>query len=64
MTAVLKFIYEVKHELDKVIWPKYAEWTGATLVVLIVVLFFSLYLGFLDMVLLRLAQFIFDYFGA
>jgi preprotein translocase subunit SecE len=64
MADVFRFFREVKSELGKVVWPKYGEFVGSTIVVLVLVLFFSVYLGLLDFMLSRAAEYVFDYFGA
>ena len=43
-----KFLQEVGDELGRVEWPKKDEFIGATLVTLVLVLFFTIYLGFID----------------
>ena len=45
---VTRFAKEVQLELSKVTWPKFDEFAGATVVVLVLVSFFSIYLGFID----------------
>jgi preprotein translocase subunit SecE len=45
---VTRFAREVQVELSKVTWPKFDEFAGATIVVLVLVSFFSIYLGFID----------------
>ena len=46
-----QFFSEVKVELSKMTWPKWNEFVGATAVVFLLVLVFSIYLGGLDFVL-------------
>jgi preprotein translocase subunit SecE len=53
------FLSEVVAELKKVYWPPLSETRGFTAVVLIVVVFVSLYLGLVDWVLSRLMGFVF-----
>lgn len=48
MQQISKFIKEVRVELSRVEWPKRREFIGATIVTLILVLFFTVFLGFVD----------------
>ena len=48
MKSVVQFISEVKLELSKVIWPKMDEWSGSTIIVLILMSVFAAYLFFVD----------------
>ena len=59
-----QFLHEVKEELSKVIWPRFDEFIGSTIIVLIVVAFFSVYLGLLDLLFARFAQWIFALYGS
>ena len=59
MKDIVQFFSEVRVELGKVIWPKYEEWIGSTIVMLVLVLLFSLYLGVIDFGFSKLAGFIF-----
>lgn len=52
---LLTFFKEVRLELTKVSWPTFNEFVGATVVVLIIVTAFAIYLGAVDFVL-RLAS--------
>lgn len=45
---VAQFIKEVKAELFRVEWPKKNEFIGATIVTLILVFLFTIYIGFID----------------
>ena len=63
MKNVTKFFSEVRIELSKVIWPSWDEFIGSTIIVLIVIAFFSVYLGFLDFGMSRLASYIFAQLG-
>jgi len=49
MKSVVRFISEVKLELSRVIWPKMDEWSGSTMVVLLLISVFAIYLKFVDM---------------
>lgn len=63
MRDVIQFLHEVKNELSKVIWPKWSEFIGATIVVVILMILFSLYLGVIDFGLSRLASYVFKLYG-
>lgn len=45
---VIQFLKEVRTELSRVEWPKPEEFIGATIVTLLLVLFFTIYLGLVD----------------
>lgn len=64
MKNIVQFLSEVRIELGKVIWPKYDDWIGSTIVVLVLVLIFAFYLGFIDFGLSKLANFIFKSYGS
>ena len=51
MMNLLTFFKEVRIELEKVTWPSFNEFIGATMVVLIIVAAFAVYLGAVDFVL-------------
>jgi preprotein translocase subunit SecE len=63
MKSVTQFISEVKAEMAKVVWPSWHELIGLTLIVLVVVTAFSLYLGVIDFILSKIAGWIFMYYG-
>jgi preprotein translocase subunit SecE len=48
MQQLNKFFKEVRLELSRVEWPKRSEFIGATIVTLILVLFFTIFLGLVD----------------
>jgi preprotein translocase subunit SecE len=54
-----QFLHEVRVEMSKVVWPSRSEFIGSTIVVLVLVAFFAVYLGFLDAVLSGVIQYIF-----
>ena len=60
---VTRFAKQVQDELSKVTWPKFDEFIGATVVVLILVSFFSIYLGVIDLGLSELARFVFKLYS-
>jgi preprotein translocase subunit SecE len=63
MKEVVHFLQEVRLELGKVEWPGLKEFLGATLVVLVLVILFAIYLGAIDFALSRLAGYIFKNYG-
>jgi preprotein translocase SecE subunit len=48
MKQISQFLKEVRVELSRVEWPKMNEWIGATIVTLILVVFFAIFLGGVD----------------
>jgi len=60
VAQLLQFFKDVKGELAKVIWPTFPEFVGATIVVLIIMIAFSIYLGSIDFLFALLAQKIFS----
>jgi preprotein translocase subunit SecE len=48
-TRAVQFLREVKIELKKVTWPSRQQTTGSTLVVIVLVIIISLFLGIVDM---------------
>jgi preprotein translocase subunit SecE len=57
--SIFQFLSGVNREFSRVTWPSRSELIGSTIVVLVLVVFFSLYLGFIDFVLAQLAARIF-----
>ncbi len=45
---VVQFLKEVRAEMARVEWPKTDEFIGATIVTLMLVVFFTIYLGLVD----------------
>jgi preprotein translocase subunit SecE len=60
---IVQFLQGVRVELSKVEWPKFNEFLGSTLVVLVLVVFFAIYLGIVDLGLSKLAKYIFTLYG-
>jgi len=60
---VVQFLQEVKIELTKIIWPKFDDFFGSTVVVLVLVLLFAIYLGSIDFGFSSLARYIFKTYG-
>ena len=58
------FLAQVKNEMERVTWPTRKEVYATTLVVVLTSVFFGLYLSAIDVVLVRVAQFLFTTFGA
>ena len=58
------FLAQVKNEMERVTWPTRKEVYATTLVVVLTSVFFGLYLWGIDLVLTRVARFIFATFGA
>ena len=55
---VTQFVKDVQLELSKVTWPKFNEFAGSMIVVLLLMSFFSVYLGLVDKGLTELWRFI------
>ena len=60
---VTQFVKEVHIELSKVTWPKFNEFIGSTIIVLVLVTFFSIYLGLIDLGLSELMRRIFKLYS-
>lgn len=58
------FLAQVKNEMERVTWPTRKEVYATTLVVILTSVFFGLYLWGIDLVLNRMAGFLFAMFGA
>lgn len=43
-----QFLKEVRVELSKIVWPNFNEFIGSTIIVLIIITLFAIYLGFID----------------
>jgi preprotein translocase subunit SecE len=61
--SIVQFLQGVRSELSKVEWPSFQEFVGSTLIVLVLVLFFAIYLGIIDLGLSKLAKYIFTVYG-
>lgn len=59
---MITYYGDVKTELKKVTWPSRKEVYGTTLVVLVTVFFFGLYLFLVDLVLKSFVNWIFSIF--
>ncbi|HGJ65270.1 TPA: preprotein translocase subunit SecE [bacterium] len=51
---LIKFLQEVRQEMKKVVWPTRKEISGSTIVVIILVVIVSIYLGIIDNILQQL----------
>lgn len=60
---LVQFFQEVKVELSKIIWPKFDEFVGSTVVVLFLVAVFAIYLGLVDLGFAKLAKYVFKLYG-
>lgn len=59
MKDIFRFFSDVRLELNKVFWPSVPELIGSVIVVLILVIFFSIYLGSVDLFFYRIAERVF-----
>jgi len=61
----VQFLQEVRIELSRVVWPKFDEFVGSTIVVLLLVCAFALYFFVIDAALTKLImQKILTFYGA
>ena len=51
VTRVSKFIDDVKSEFGKIVWPTKKQTIGSTVVVVVLVMLVSVYLGAVDLIL-------------
>jgi len=63
MKDVMQFVHGVRAELSKVVWPKWDEFVGSTVVVLVLVALFAVYLFSLDSAMSWLAGYVFEQYG-
>ncbi len=61
--SMAQFLREVRLELSKVVWPKYDEFVGSTIIVLMLVCAFAIYLGVIDFGFSKLARYVFKLYG-
>ncbi|MFC1841624.1 preprotein translocase subunit SecE [Candidatus Dependentiae bacterium] len=64
MKDIGKFLSEVRLELSRVIWPKYDEFVGSTIVVIFLTTILSIYLGLIDLGFDRAMKYIIKWFSA
>jgi preprotein translocase subunit SecE len=48
MNNAVQFLSQVRVELTRVVWPKFDDWVGSTIIVLVLVALFSVYLWGID----------------
>ena len=60
----VQFLHEVRIELSKVVWPKFDEFVGPTMVVLLLVCVFAIYFFVVDMSFAQLITRILKFYGA
>ncbi len=53
---ITRFLAEVKAEMAKVVWPSWHDLVASTIIVLILVTIFAIYLGAVDLVLSKAAE--------
>lgn len=63
MNKAISFLYEVKEELDKVVWPSREQTIRYTILVIIVAVATGLVLGGLDYILTLLTSFLLQKYG-
>jgi preprotein translocase subunit SecE len=56
--SVVQFMHEVRGELGKIVWPKFPSLVESTIVVLVLIIVFAIYLGIIDFGLTQLLQYI------
>ena len=61
--TIIQFFQEVHTELAKVTWPTKEDFIGSVIVTFILVAFFAVYLGLLDVCFSMLARFVFRWYG-
>jgi preprotein translocase subunit SecE len=59
MSGLIKFLKEVRAELNKVTWPTKNELIGSTIVTVVVTLIISIFIGIVDRVLSLITKNIF-----
>ena len=62
-SQLVQFLSEVRIELGKVVWPKWDEFIGSTIVVLFLVALVALYLWAIDLSVSRILTLLYKYFG-
>jgi preprotein translocase subunit SecE len=63
-TATREFWRDTSSEMRKVTWPGRQEVVGTTMVVLVAVMIFGVYLWACDVVFFKLIDYLFTHFGA
>jgi preprotein translocase subunit SecE len=52
------FFKEVRQELTKVIWPSFDDLVGSTVIVLIIIAAFTIFLGVVDLTFSQLSSYV------
>ena len=60
MQQLGQFLREVKIELSRVIWPTQNELVGSLIIVILLIIVASLYVGGVDFIFYRIAQHLFQ----
>jgi preprotein translocase subunit SecE len=60
MQQLGQFLREVKIELSRVIWPTQNELIGSLVIVILLIIVASLYVGGIDFIFYRTAQYLFQ----
>jgi preprotein translocase subunit SecE len=63
MKDIVQFFHEVKSEMARVVWPKWNDLVGSTVVVMLIVIAFSVYLFLIDLGFSKLARLVFKSYG-
>ena len=63
MKNVAQFLHEVRSELSKVVWPKFDSFVESTIVVLVLVFAFAIYLWVIDKGFTSAMENIFRHYG-
>ncbi len=63
MKDIVQFFHEVKSEMARVVWPKWNDLVGSTVVVMVIVVAFSIYLFLIDLGFSKLARLVFKSYG-
>jgi preprotein translocase, SecE subunit, bacterial len=58
---ITKFFSEVRIELARVEWPKFDDFVGSTLIVLLMIVLFTTFFGVVDKMLSVVAQYFFTF---
>lgn len=69
MKNILSFLQGVKVEFAKVVWPKWNEFIGSTIIVIFLVTIFAIYLsaldfGFKKLIFEGITQYIYKMYGS
>ncbi len=63
VNKAVQFLRDVHSELSKVVWPRFDEFFGSTIIVLVVMALFSVYLGLVDWIFVKIIKYIFALYG-